>query len=233
MKNKELDPWIGINRTNTENNGYQEGIEDYVDKKVRREAVLLHSCCGPCSTSVIERLVSRYDVTVLFYNPNISDSEEYERRLESQIRFIRRFNQSRKTGETEKGVLTFHKVELLLGDYKPEEFYNVIKGLEKEPEGGQRCVECFRLRLEKTAQIAERTGFHIFATTLTVSPYKNYDLITEIGRYLGAKYNLEYLAEDFKKNDGYLRSIELSKAYNLYRQRYCGCIFSKLAKEIK
>lgn len=227
MSKKELDPWIGINRGPKETNGYQEGIEDYIDKKERRERLLLHSCCGPCSTSVIERLVSRYDVTVFFYNSNIYDGEEYEKRLEAQVSFIKRFNQSRKVNETEKGVITFHKVDLLLGDYKPEEFYNVAKGLESEPEGGQRCVECFGLRLEKTAQTADLGGFHIFASTLTVSPHKNYDLITEIGRYLGAKYNIEYLAEDFKKNDGYLRSIELSKEYNLYRQRYCGCIYSK------
>lgn len=233
MRNKEFEPWIGIIREQAETNGYHEGIEDYMGKNERREALLLHSCCGPCSSSVIERLVSRYDVTVFFYNPNIYDNEEYERRLEDQISFIRRFNRNRKAGETEKGVLTFYKVELLLGDYKPEEFYGVAKGLENEPEGGQRCVECFRLRLEKTAQMAKKSGFPIFATTLAVSPHKNYDLITEIGRYLGAKYNIEYLAEDFKKSDGYLRSIELSKEYNLYRQRYCGCIYSKGKKENK
>lgn len=227
MKNKKIGLGVDINSVNIETNGYQEGINDYIEKKTRRESLLLHSCCGPCSTSVIERLVSCYDVTVFFYNPNIYPSEEYEKRLETQISFIRRFNQSRKTGQTEKGALTFHKVELLLGDYKPEDFYHVAKGLENEPEGGQRCVECFKLRLEKTAQTAELGGFNIFATTLTVSPYKNYDLITEIGRYLAAKYNIEYLAQDFKKNDGYLRSIELSKEYDLYRQRYCGCIFSK------
>lgn len=227
MKNKELEPGIDINRGKTESNGYYNGVDDYMDKKETRKTLLLHSCCGPCSTSVIERLASRYEVTVFFYNPNIYDNEEYEKRLESQIRFIRCFNQSRKALETEKGVLAFHKVELLLGDYKPEEFYGVAKGLENEPEGGQRCVECFRLRLEKTAQSAELGGFPIFTTTLPVSPYKNYELISQIGCYLGAKYNIEYLAEDFKKNDGYLRSIELSKEYKLYRQKYCGCIYSK------
>lgn len=233
MKNKEFEPRIQIIKEGTEVNGHFEGVDHYTDKKERREALLLHSCCGPCSTSVIERLVSRYDVTVFFYNPNIYDDEEYERRLESQIRFIKSFNQSRKALETEKGALTFNRVELLLGEYRPEEFYGVAKGLENEPEGGQRCVECFRLRLEKTAQLAEMGGFPIFATTLTVSPHKNYAIITDIGRYLGAKHSIEYLDEDFKKSNGYLRSIELSKEYNLYRQRYCGCVYSQEKKEEK
>lgn len=233
MNIKELEPLIEIINDRVESNGRYERQDDYIDEKQTRAALLLHSCCGPCSTSVIERLASRYDVTVFFYNPNISDVEEYEKRLEAQISFIRRFNSSKKALESEKGVLTFHKVELLLGEYRPEEFYSVSKGLEEEPEGGQRCVECFRLRLEKTAQTAELGGFPIFATTLTVSPHKDYALITDIGRYLGAKYQIEYLAEDFKKLNGYLRSIELSKAYNLYRQRYCGCIYSKDTKEDK
>lgn len=227
MDSKKLEPWIQIIKEQAEIKGCYKSAEDYLDEKERRESILLHSCCGPCSTSVIERLVSQYDVTVFFYNPNISDLEEYEKRLEAQIDFIRRFNQSRKALETEKGVLAFHKVELLVGDYKPEDFDGVSKGLEDEPEGGQRCLECFMLRLEKTAQTAQLGGFPIFATTLTVSPHKDYSLITDIGRYLAAKYSIEYLAEDFKKNNGYLRSIELSKEYNLYRQRYCGCIYSK------
>lgn len=199
--------------------------------KLDRRKLLLHSCCGPCSTSVIERLVSEYDVTVFFYNPNIYPKDEYYRRLEAQKKFIDSFNMTRKKGESEKGVLTFHRVAFLAGDYNPDEFYEVTKGLESEREGGQRCVECYGLRLEKTAQMAQLGGFEIFATTLTVSPYKDYGTITEIGIYLGKKYGVEYLATDLKKQNGYQRSIELSKEYGLFRQDYCGCIYSKEERE--
>lgn len=207
------------------------GTKNSEDLKVDRRKLLLHSCCGPCSTGVIERLVSEYDVTVFFYNPNIYPKEEYLRRLSAQKKFIESFNKTRKAGETEKGVLTFHQVVLLVGEYNQDEFFEAVKGLESEKEGGQRCVECYGLRLERTAQVAQLGGFDIFATTLTVSPYKDYGTITEIGLFLGEKYGIEYLATDFKKQNGYQRSIELSKEYGLYRQDYCGCIYSKEERE--
>ncbi len=226
MKIKGLTPWGSLQWNTGQEKGFFENREDGLELKTQRHKLLLHSCCGPCSTSVIERLVSGYDVTVFFYNPNIDPREEYERRLASQIKFIESFNQSRKAMETEKGVLTFHQVEFLEGEYRPEAFDEIAQGFDNEPEGGQRCVECFRLRLEKTAQTAKWAGFPIFTTTLTVSPHKDYDVITEIGLYLGKKYGVEYLATDFKKKNGYLRSIELSKEYGLYRQHYCGCKYS-------
>jgi len=226
MKTKGLAPWGSLQWNTGRERGFFESAEDGLELKRQRPRLLLHSCCGPCSTSVIERLVSEYDVTVYFYNPNIDPEEEYQRRLASQIKFIEGFNQSRKALETEKGVLTFHQVEFIEGEYCPEDFYEVAQGFDNEPEGGQRCVECFRLRLEKTAKMARWAGFPIFATTLTVSPHKDYDVITEIGLYFGRKCGIEYLATDFKKKNGYARSIELSKEYGLYRQHYCGCEYS-------
>lgn len=231
MKTKNLLLGEEIQREIIDDNGIlerpYEGPAGDKNLRFRRNKLLLHSCCGPCSTSVLERLVSEYDVTVFFYNPNIHPEEEYYKRLEEQRRFIESFNKTKKALETEKGVLTFHQVDLIEGDYNQEEFFQVSKGLEEEPEGGQRCVECYGLRLEKTARAAKLLGYNIFATTLTVSPYKDYGTITDIGRYLGSVYGLEYLATDFKKNKGYQRSIELSREYKLYRQNYCGCIYSK------
>ncbi len=186
--------------------------------KKNKPAILLHSCCGPCSTAVVERLSGRYDVTIFFYNPNITDKEEYEKRRAAQIEFIEKYNDR---------IDTRDRIAYLEGPYEPELFLCAAKGLEKEPEGGRRCTACFQLRLEKTAETARMAGFDTFTTTLSVSPHKNFELIYKLGMQLGMRYGLTFLGEDFKKQGGYQRSVELSKAYQLYRQRFCGCHFSK------
>lgn len=192
-------------------------LEDMNEVRRIRPPILLHSCCGPCSTAVAERLSGRFDITIFFYNPNITDRDEYNRRRKAQIEFIDQYNDR---------VDAKDRIAYLEGPYEPELFFSVIKGLEKEPEGGKRCVECFRLRLEKTAETARLSGFDTFETTLSVSPCKNFELIGRIGMRLGVRYGLAFLGEDYKKQGGYQRSVELSKAYRLYRQRYCGCCFS-------
>ena len=180
------------------------------DKKPR---LLLHSCCGPCSTSVVTQLVENYSVTVFYYNPNIGPEEEYRLRLENQKKFLREYDPAGAVGFVE-------------GAYDPERFYAAARGLEAEKEGGARCTECFKLRLAETARRAAADGFDLFTTTLTVSPHKNAPLINAIGGGLAEEYGVPWLSSDFKKKDGYLRSIKLSKEYGLYRQHYCGCIFS-------
>jgi len=172
--------------------------------------LLLHSCCGPCSTQVIDVLKNDYNITIYYYNPNIDTDEEYQHRLSEQKRFCK-----------EVGV------EVLEDGYNPEEFYSKIKGLEGEKEGGARCSVCFRLRLEKTAQKAKELGFDLFGTTLTVSPHKNSIVINSIGKAVQEIVEIEFLEGNYKKQDGYKKSIEFSKKYNLYRQNYCGCEFSK------
>jgi len=179
--------------------------------------LLLHSCCAPCSSYVIEYLSKYFNITIFYYNPNISPIEEYEKRKEEQIRFINQFK-------------TVNKVNIKDADYDYEKFLEIAKGLEQELEGGSRCSKCYLLRLEKTALKAKELNFDYFATTLTVSPYKNSDKINDIGKLLEEKYNIKYLLSDFKKKDGYKRSIELASTYNLYRQNYCGCEFSRKEK---
>lgn len=177
----------------------------------RKPTLLLHSCCGPCSTSVIERLVPDYQITVLYYNPNIFPEEEYLKRKSEQLRLLKE---------------AFPGVSVLDCEYDPECYTAAIKGLEHCPEGGERCTHCFVLRLEKTALLAKEKSFSLFATTLTVSPHKNAPLINSLGRQLGEKHGIPFLGADFKKKDGYLRSLQLSKQYSLYRQHYCGCLYS-------
>lgn len=190
------------------------GIEEVVQKP----SLLLHSCCGPCSTAVVERLVDEFEITIYFYNPCITDEEEYRLRKASQKKFIDKFNEAN-MGKT--------KIHLKEGPYRPRDFFAVSEGLENEPEGGARCRSCFKQRLEKTAEEAKISGYDYFGTTLTVSPHKNYRLISEIGNNIAMKYRLSFLDRDFKKKDGFKRSIELSGKYDLYRQNYCGCIYSK------
>lgn len=185
---------------------------------VEKPALLLHSCCGPCSTAVIERLIDDYDVTVYFYNPCITDQDEYERRKESQIRFIEHYNLH---------LGGAGKVHFIEGDYDPENYFRAVKGYEEEPEGGSRCTICFTQRLDKTAEAAKLGGYPLFTTTLTVSPHKNYPLISAIGKVAAETYDVEFLDLDFKKKAGFQRSIQMSKEYELYRQNYCGCEFSK------
>ena len=176
--------------------------------------MLLHTCCAPCSTAVIERLAPNYNLTVLYYNPNIYPQEDYLKRKGEQIRYIKILK--------EKGI----NVDFLDCDYNQDEFFNAVKGQEDEPEGGARCAICFALRLDYVARKAKELGYDIFATTLTVSPHKNAAVINDIGGRLAAKYGMPYFVSDFKKQDGYKRSIVLSRENNIYRQNYCGCKFS-------
>lgn len=182
-----------------------------------RPTLLLHSCCGPCSTSVIERLASDYCITVYYYNPCITDSDEYEKRKSEQIRFINIFNQKY------NGICGISFIE---GDYEPDKFIEATYGHEGDPEGGDRCTICFGMRLNKTADFAKAKGFEIFATTLTVSPHKNYPLISKLGNEIADRTGVRFLDMDFKKKAGFQRSIQLSKEYELYRQNYCGCLYS-------
>ena len=176
--------------------------------------LLLHSCCGPCSSHCLEVLSRHFDVTVLWYNPNIQPYDEYEKRLENQKKLIEKMSTERTVG-------------LMCLEYEEQAFLERARGLENEREGGARCTECFHLRLEKTAKAAKENGFEFFTTTLTVSPHKNAPLLNELGQQYAQKYGVKFLPSDFKKREGYKRSIELSKEYDLYRQDYCGCVFSK------
>lgn len=182
----------------------------------RTPSLLLHACCAPCLSSVLERLGEHFSVTVLYYNPNIFPPDEYEKRLSE----IQKLLGLLETGNT---------VNLLCGEYNPGNYRNLTGGMEKEPEGGTRCRLCFELRLGETARLAREGGFDYFTTTLTVSPHKNAALLNAIGGAMSEKYGVPYLFSDFKKRDGYKRSIELSNTYGLYRQNYCGCEFSKRA----
>lgn len=203
------------------NINYQKILDKELVKIQQSEAIptlLLHSCCAPCSSYVIEYLSKFFKITVFYYNPNISPDEEYQYRANEQKRLIE--------------SMTFkNPVDFLEGDYSPDDFFNLCKGLENEPEGGARCAKCFNLRLNKTAEVAKQNGFDYFTTTLTISPLKNAQLINNIGQEIAKKHGLQYLVSDFKKKNGYKRSIVLSKEYNLYRQNYCGCIFSKNESE--
>ena len=173
--------------------------------ETRKKKLLLHSCCGPCSTAVIERLAPEYDLTVFYYNPNIFPREEYEKRLSEQKRLLEILN-----------------IPFIEGKFLPEEYFECIRGYEMQNEGEERCYKCYQLRLRKTFEFAKENNFEIFTTTLSVSPRKNAKWINEIGEKLQNE-KLKFLVADFKKKDGYKRSIELSKQYNLYRQHYCGC----------
>jgi|SRR5574344_127103 hypothetical protein len=176
--------------------------------------VLLHSCCAPCSSYTLEYLSQYFNVTVYYYNPNIYPEEEYHKRVVEIERLIRELPAT-------------HPISLVEGDYNPRDFYEIAKGLEKAPEGGERCRACYRLRLEHAAMIAKERGCDYFTTTLTISPLKRSDVINGIGEEIAGKYGVRFLPSDFKKRGGFLRSIQLSKDYNLYRQNYCGCIFSQ------
>lgn len=188
---------------------YNNIFEDITSKLNYRPKVLLHSCCAPCSSHVVTLLKEYFDVTVLYYNPNIYPLEEYLKRKNEQIKLLEILN-----------------IPIMDIDYDHNEFKENVKGFEDEKEGGARCNKCFALRLEKTAILAQLNQFEYFCTTLTVSPYKNSQIINKIGAMLEQKYNVKYLYSDFKKKEGYKKSIELSKKYDLYRQHYCGCEYS-------
>ena len=180
----------------------------------QRKRLLLHTCCAPCSTTALMWLSDCFDVTVLYYNPNISPREEYEKRKEEQKRLLNTF-------------LADKHISFLDCDYDNASFLEIAKGLENEKERGKRCYLCYKLRLGKTAILAKENGFDFFASSLSVSPYKVSRWLNEIGFSLSEKYGVSYLCSDFKKEHGYLKSIEFSKKYNLYRQNYCGCEYSK------
>lgn len=194
-------------------------LKEELSKITSPKKILLHSCCAPCSSHVIEYLSPYFDITILYYNPNIAPKEEYEKRKQEQIRLI-------------NTISCQNKIDYLDCDYDNDTYERLIKGYEKCPERGARCNICFKLRLEKTAYLAKKNNYDYFCSTLTVSPYKNEKLINDIGKELENKYQVKWLHSDFKKEEGYKKSIELSKKYNLYRQNYCGCIYSK-KKEIE
>ena len=185
-----------------------------------RPSLLLHACCAPCSSYVLEYLCRYFDITLFFYNPNISPKEEHDFRHRELVRL------------TEEMGLS-DTVKIMEGAYEPQRFYELSKGLEELPEGGARCAKCYALRLEESAKIAAEGGYDFYTTTLSISPYKNAEWLNEIGKEKGEKYGVEYLFSDFKKKNGYKRSCELSEIYGLYRQDYCGCEFSRMEKEKK
>ena len=198
------------------NLNYQRELEKIIEGHQSAGEVptlLLHSCCAPCSSYVLEYLSDYFRITVFYYNPNIYPDEEYEKRVKEQQSFIRR-------------LPVTHPVSFLAGSYEKDRFYQMAKGLEQEPEGGERCFRCYELRLRKTAELAEQLGMDYFTTTLSISPLKNATKLNEIGLGLAKEYHTSYLVSDFKKKNGYKRSVELSNEYGMYRQNYCGCIFS-------
>ena len=196
---------------------YDLEMEKQISNLKEGDNLLLHACCAPCSTACLERLTNFFKVTIFYYNPNITDENEYRKRIEEIKKLLTLIKPK-------------YKVELLEGDYDPNKFFEMAKGLENEPERGKRCYKCYELRLEETAKIAEHLNIPYFCTTLTLSPHKNSNWINEIGMNLNKKYKPTYIYSDFKKKDGYKRSIELSKQFKLYRQDYCGCIYSKKNK---
>ena len=205
---------------------YQKMLDQMLnDRDTYGKKLLLHSCCAPCSSYVLVYLSRYFEITVFYYNPNITEQEEYQKRVAEQKRLIEELNHERADGEERFPI---HVIE---GDYEPEEFCRIAKGREADPEGGERCFACYALRLQKTADAAQRDAFDYFTTTLTISPLKNADKLNEIGQKLGESCGVPYLVSDFKKKNGYLTSIELSKKYHLYRQDYCGCVYSKQERE--
>ena len=176
--------------------------------------LLLHACCAPCSSAVLEKLADFFEITIYYYNPNISDKKEYHKRVNELRKFISEFN-------------TKYDVKLIEGEYEPEKYDEIVKGMEDLPEKSKRCYYCYEMRIKDTARVAEKLNYPYFTTTLSLSPHKNANWINKIGKEQETKFETTFLYSDFKKEEGYKRSIELSKEYNLYRQDYCGCIYSK------
>lgn len=193
---------------------YQKKLDAMLKTLGETPKLLLHACCAPCSSYCLEYLSRYFEITVLYYNPNISPEEEFKKRAEEEKRLI-----------SEMPVK--NPVTLVVDDYEPDEFFSAVKGLENAPEGGERCFVCYRLRLERAARYAKEHGFDYFCSTLSISPLKNAQKLNEIGTELSEIYKVPSLPNDFKKKGGYLRSIELSREHGLYRQNYCGCVFSK------
>lgn len=184
-----------------------------LQKEGRTPHLLLHACCAPCSSHCLEYLSKYFRITVFYYNPNISPKEEYTLRIEEIKRFVQEFKSE-------------NEITLIEGKYEPERFFQVVKGLEQEPEGGKRCEQCFKLRLSEAAKLAKELNADYYTTTLSISPLKNAELLNKIGKEEGDAIGVTHLPSDFKKKGGHARSIELSKEYNLYRQNFCGCVYS-------
>lgn len=200
-----------------EKKNYQKELEKIIEQNQSQNRIpklLLHSCCAPCSSYVLEYLSDYFEITVFYYNPNIAPIEEYEKRVEEERMLIQK-------------LPTRYPVRMEVGHYDLERFYQMAKGLEEMPEGGRRCFGCYELRLRETGCIAREGGYDYFTTTLSISPLKNAQKLNEIGEKVGKELGIAYLPSDFKKKNGYKRSIELSNEYGLYRQNYCGCEFSK------
>ncbi|MBE6147176.1 MAG: epoxyqueuosine reductase QueH [Firmicutes bacterium] len=196
---------------------YQLEMEKIIEKEQSNNRVptlFLHSCCAPCSSYALEVLSKYFKITIFYYNPNIFPEEEYKKRVLEQQKFI-------------SLISSVNPISFLEGDYRPQDFFDTVRGYEHLKEGSERCFRCYRLRLEEAAMMAKKLGFDYFSTTLSISPYKNSQVLNEIGFSLEEKYQISYLCADFKKKNGYRRSIELSREYDLYRQDYCGCIYSK------
>lgn len=191
-----------------------------IEKGGDRPRLLLHSCCAPCSSYVLEYLTSYFDITIFYYNPNIFPQEEFLFRADEQQKLI-------------ENMPLKAPVSFLLGEYDTESFFSLAKGHEREPEGGPRCKACYSLRLRKTAEEAKKGGFDYFTTTLSISPHKDAQALNQIGKQLAENYDVPYLFSDFKKRDGYRRSCQLSESFGLYRQNYCGCPYSKLEAELR
>ena len=208
---------------------YQKELEKVLEKyhmvgeeqTTQPPTLFLHSCCAPCSSYCLEYLCKYFSITVFYYNPNISMEEEYRKRVAEQKRLIDSYNRDQKG----------YPITVVEGDYEPKLFFDMAKGYEDCPEGGERCFKCFDLRLRRTAEEAKAGNYDYFATTLTISPLKNAEKINEIGQQLASEYGVDWLPSDFKKKNGYKRSIELSAEYELYRHDYCGCAFSKAERE--
>ena len=202
---------------------YQKELDKLIIKFTEEGQVpslLLHSCCAPCSSYCIEYLSQFFYVTVFYYNPNIYPDEEYYHRVKEQQRFIKEFP-------------TKYPVKFIEGDYDKSSFYEIAKGLEKEPEKGIRCHRCYELRLRRTAAVAKEKGFDFFSTTLTISPMKDSQVLNEIGASIGKELGVDWLYSDFKKREGYKRSTEISREYDMYRQDYCGCVYSYNERQLQ
>ena len=203
------------------NINYQKELDALIENLIEKEempTLLLHSCCAPCSSYVLEYLSNYFKITIFYYNPNIYPEAEYSRRVIEQQELIR-------------VMKTKNPIKFIQGDYDTKSFYSIAKGLEVEKEGGERCFKCYELRLGEAVKVAKDGGYDYFTTTLSISPHKNAKKLNEIGEILGDKQGVKYLYSDFKKKNGYKRSIELSTEYNLYRQDYCGCLYSKNERE--
>ena len=215
---------------------YQKQLEEVINQnKNYKKKLLLHSCCAPCSSYVLEYLREYFDITVFFYNPNISSGAEYEKRLQEEKKLIEAYNEQVKNSDFKDMNSTENAgmIKILESPYEPMEFYEAVKGYENSGEGSERCRKCFEVRLQKSAKAAKEGGFDYFTTTLTISPLKNANWLNEIGKCEGEKEGVPFLPSDFKKKDGYKRSIQLSKKFDLYRQDFCGCSFSKAEMELR